>query len=48
MIKELCKKYKDVIPYVVFGILTTLVNVITYWLFARIFKARVMPSTIIA
>lgn len=48
MIKELYEKYKDTVPYLIFGVLTTLVNVVSYWLFARIFKAGVMPSTIIA
>lgn len=30
MIKELWDKYKDTIPYLFFGVLTTLVNIVTY------------------
>ena len=29
---ELCKKYKSVIMYLVFGVLTTLVNIVAYYL----------------
>lgn len=36
MIKELFKKYKELIMYVVFGALTTLVNFIAFWLFSHI------------
>ena len=34
-IKALYEKYKDLIPYVIFGVLTTLVNYVSYWLFAH-------------
>jgi len=30
MIKELWSKYKDTIPYLFFGVLTTLVNIVTF------------------
>lgn len=36
MIKDLLKKYKELIMYVVFGALTTLVNFIAFWVFSHI------------
>lgn len=45
---ELVEKYRDVIPYAVFGVLTTLVNIVSYWLFSHVFNAGVMGSTVIA
>lgn len=47
-IKKLWQKYKDVIPYIFFGVCTTAVNVIAYWLFAHALNQGVMLSTIIA
>ena len=41
-------KHKDVIPYLFFGVCTTLVNVIVYWLCAHPLKLGTMPSTIAA
>jgi putative flippase GtrA len=46
--KALYDKYKDVIPYLFFGVCTTLVNIAVYWLCAHPFGFGVMPSTIIA
>jgi len=37
-IKELYKKYKEVINYLIFGVLTTLVNFVSYFIFAKVFK----------
>lgn len=48
MVKALFRKYKDVIPYLFFGVCTTAVNVVTYWLFAHIFYIATMVSTLIA
>ncbi|WP_302187451.1 GtrA family protein [uncultured Lactobacillus sp.] len=45
---ELWNKYKDVIPYVFWGVMTTLVNIASYWLCNSVFKWAIMPSTIIA
>ena len=36
MIKKLYKKYEEIISYLVFGFLTTVVSVITYLFFANI------------
>ena len=46
--KDLYEKYKDVIPYLFFGVCTTLVNVIAYWLCAHPLNLGTMRSTIIA
>ena len=47
-LKEILNKYKDVIPYLFFGVCTTLVNVVVYWILAYPFNAGVMLSTFIA
>ena len=35
MIRRLMDKYRDVIPYLVFGVLTTIVNIVAYWVCAH-------------
>lgn len=40
-IKQLFIKYKEVITYIVFGVLTTLVNFAAFWLLNRIFGEHV-------
>lgn len=47
-IRALFVKYKDVILYLFFGVCTTLVNILSYWLCAHPLGMNVMPSTIIA
>ena len=47
-LKEKIEEYKDVLPYLFFGVCTTLVNVIGYWICAYLLKFGLMPSTIIA
>lgn len=42
------KKYKDIILYLMFGILTTIINIVSYWLMAHPLGFGVMPSTITA
>lgn len=42
------KNKKEIINYLVFGILTTLVNIISYWLFTTIFNVDYRISTTIA
>lgn len=44
--KELVSKYRDIIPYAVFGVLTTLVNIVSYWFFAHPLKWATLPSNI--
>jgi putative flippase GtrA len=46
--KGLYEKNKDMIPYAIFGVLTTVVNIAVYWLIAHPLEFAVMPSTIIA
>ena len=48
MINTVYKKYKDILPYLFFGVCTTLVNVIVYWLLAHPANFKTMPSTVIA
>lgn len=45
---RLYEKYKDVIPYMFFGVCTTLVNIVVYWICAHVAFMGVMHSTIIA
>lgn len=46
--KKLFEQYKDVIPYLFFGVCTTGVNVVTYWVMAHPLSMEVMPSTFVA
>lgn len=39
-IKELFIKYKEIIMYIIFGVLTTLVNWAVYWVLARIWSSQ--------
>lgn len=45
---ELLKKYRGIIAYIVFGILTTVINVIVYYICYEIFGIINIISTIIA
>ncbi len=45
---KIYKKYKGIINYLFFGVCTTLVNIVTYYIFSHILKASVIGSTIIA
>lgn len=47
-IEELIRKYQDVLPYLIFGVLTTVVNIISYWFMAHLLYLGVMVSTVIA
>ena len=47
-IEKLWDKYKDIIPYGVFGVLTTRVNIVSYWIFAHPFGLAVLVSTVLA
>lgn len=47
MIKNL-KKYKSIILYIVFGVTTTLVNIITYFICTRILKNDIIISNVVA
>ena len=47
-IKELYMKYKEIINYVIFGGLTTVVNFITYFIVTKIFNIDEVISNGIA
>lgn len=46
--RELYERYKDIIPYAVFGVLTTAINIASYWLLAHVFNAGTMAATVAA
>lgn len=46
MIGELLKKYKEIILYIVFGVLTTVVNIVVYQLLFNVMKEVIVPTTI--
>lgn len=48
MLMQLIKKYKDILLYGIFGVLTTVVNIATYWVAAHPLGLSVMVSTVIA
>ncbi|MEF2838483.1 MAG: GtrA family protein [Oscillospiraceae bacterium] len=45
---KLINKYRDLILYGIFGVLTTVVNIVVYWLLARVCAMGTMTSTLIA
>lgn len=47
-LKELYLKYKEVINYLIFGVLTTLVNILGYAFLAKVLKINYMVSNITA
>ncbi len=47
-LKELLVRYKEVILYVIFGGLTTLINIVVYWICRNLITLQVVPSDIIA
>lgn len=47
-IKKMCIQRKEIILYLIFGGLTTVINIITYMLIAKVFKIEQVISNIIA
>lgn len=47
-IKDIYSKYKDIIPYAFFGVLTTIINIVVYYVMAHFFKITIMISTVFA
>ena len=47
-IKKILERYKQVLSYIVFGVLTTIVNVIVYWFMAHQLMIETVPSSVIA
>ena len=48
ILRKMYEKYKDVIPYLFFGVCTTLVNMVAYWVAAHPLGMKVMVSTVFA
>jgi len=46
--EELWNKYKDTIPYLFFGVLTTLVNIVGFWFFNYIVGMNYQIANVIA
>lgn len=47
-LRSLYQKHRDVIPYLFFGICTTLVNIATYWIMAYPLNCNTIFSTIVS
>lgn len=48
MIRKLLEKYKDIIAYLVFGVLTTVINIAVYALAAHALSMPTVPATVLA
>lgn len=48
LIKELCIKYKELIMYGIMGVLSTIVNIVSFTIFEKIFGIPALVSNIIA
>ena len=46
--KKLIIKYRHFILYAVFGVLTTVVNIASYWVCTRLFHMPTVPATVAA
>ena len=46
-IRALLKKYRELILYLVFGVLTTLVNYVSWWVIEPFFASSTVPVTIL-
>lgn len=47
-IKTLYKKYQEVIEYIIFGVLTTLVNILVFYLFNTVFQVSYLIANAIS
>jgi len=45
---SLYKKYEEIISYLIFGVLTTIVSIASYAIFAHVFNIQYMISTVLA
>ena len=45
-LKALCRKYREFLSYVFFGVLTTVVNYVSYLLLAPLFSTTTIPTAI--
>ena len=42
------KKYSEVISYLIFGVLTTLINLATFWILSTVFNLETIAATVAA
>jgi len=47
-ILNLYKKYEEIINYLIVGVLTTIVSIVTYWIFTKVFHVNYMVSNVIS
>ena len=47
-LRGLYEKYKDIVYYGIFGILTTIVTIVVYWIAAHPLGIKTVPSSVIA
>lgn len=47
-IVDLYKRYEEIINYLVVGVMTTLVSIVVYWIFTKLFHVNYMISNIIS
>ena len=47
-IKKLYLEYKEVVRYIIFGILTTVINFLLYFIFTRVFEITEVISSLLA
>ncbi len=47
-IVDLYKRYEEIINYLVVGVMTTLVSIVVYWVFTKLFHVNYMISNIIS
>lgn len=47
-LKDLFSKYKEILLYLIFGVLTTVVNIVVYYLFSDILKVQYLVSNCVA
>ena len=48
MISNLYNKYKEIINYLIFGVLTTVISILSYALFTRIFHIDIYISSVLS
>ena len=46
--KIFLKKYSEVISYLIFGVLTTLINLATFWILSTVFNLETIAATVAA
>lgn len=46
--KIFLKKYSEVISYLFFGVLTTLINLVTFWILSTVFNLETIAATVAA